>query len=75
MEGNNGHTKRTCPDSGPRDRPLQKHNLVDILPLCIIAMICGVENVENIVFFGETREDWLQKYPALPHGIPGAETI
>jgi predicted transposase YbfD/YdcC len=34
-----------------------------------------MENVEDIVFFGETHEDWLRKYLALPNGIPSADTI
>jgi hypothetical protein len=59
----------------PRIDRCKKHNLVDILLLCIIAMVCGVESVEDIVFFGETHEDWLRKYLALPHGIPSADTI
>ncbi|MDR2304333.1 MAG: transposase family protein [Treponema sp.] len=24
---------------------------------------------------GEAHGQWLRKYPALPHGIPGADTI
>jgi hypothetical protein len=36
----------------------------------IIAMACGVESGEDTFFFGETREHWLRKYPALPNGIP-----
>jgi hypothetical protein len=59
----------------PRIDRCKKHNLVDILLLYIIAVLCGVENVEDIVFFGETREDWLRKYLALPNGIPSADTI
>jgi hypothetical protein len=48
---------------------------VDILLLCIIAMVCGVESVEDIHFFGETHLNWLKDYLALPNGIPGADTI
>ncbi|MDR2363248.1 MAG: ISAs1 family transposase, partial [Spirochaetaceae bacterium] len=59
----------------PRIDRCKKHHLVDILLLCIIAMVCGVESVEDIVFFGETHEDWLRKYLALPNGIPSADTI
>jgi hypothetical protein len=59
----------------PRLDRCKKHTLVDILLLCIIAMVCGVESVEDIVFFGETHENWLRKYLALPHGIPSADTI
>ncbi|MDR2740585.1 MAG: transposase family protein [Treponema sp.] len=53
----------------------KKHNLVDILFLYIIATVCGVESVEDMVFFGEIHENWLRKYLALPNGILSADTI
>ncbi|MDR2177143.1 MAG: ISAs1 family transposase, partial [Treponema sp.] len=59
----------------PRIDRCKKHNLVDILLLCIIAMVCGVESVEDMVFFGETHQGWLKKYLGLPNGIPSADTI
>ncbi|MDR2177872.1 MAG: transposase family protein [Treponema sp.] len=59
----------------PRIGRCKKHTLVDILLLCIIAMTCGVKSVEDIVFFGETRQGWLKKYPGLPNGILSADTI
>jgi predicted transposase YbfD/YdcC len=59
----------------PRIERCKKHLLVDILLLCIIAMVCGVESVEDTVFFGETHYQWLKNYLALPHGIPSADTI
>jgi hypothetical protein len=52
----------------PRIDRCKKHHLVDILLLCIIAMVCGVENVENIAFFGDAHEPWLKQYLTLPHG-------
>jgi hypothetical protein len=54
----------------PRIERGKKHLLVDILLLCIIAMVCGVESVEDIHFFGETRLNWLKDYLTLPHDIP-----
>jgi hypothetical protein len=64
------------PVAGSDFRPVEgiKHTLGNIF-LLIIAMVCGVENIEDISFFGETHEAWLKKYPALPHGIPRADTI
>jgi predicted transposase YbfD/YdcC len=59
----------------PRIERGKKHLLVDILLLCIIAMVCGVESVEDITFFGETHLNWLKQYLALPNGIPSADTI
>ena len=59
----------------PRIERCKKHLLVDILLLCIIAMVCGVQSVEDIVFFGITHIKWLKQYLALPNGIPSADTI
>ena len=59
----------------PRIERCKKHLLTDILLLCIIAMVCGVESVEDIAFFGITHIKWLKQYLALPHGIPSADTI
>ena len=53
----------------------KKHNLADILLLCIIGMVCGQTDVESIVFWAELEESWLKKYLKLPHGIPSADTI
>jgi hypothetical protein len=75
LEGNNGHTYRNALIPDPRIDKCKKHNLVDILLLCIIALVCGVENVEDIVFFWETHQAWLKKYLALPNGIPSGDTI
>jgi hypothetical protein len=38
-------------------------------------MVCGVETVEDINFFGITHIQWLKQYLVLPHGIPSADTI
>ena len=59
----------------PRIERCKKHLLTDILLLCIIAMVCGVESVEDIAFFGITHIKWLKQYLSLPNGIPSADTI
>jgi predicted transposase YbfD/YdcC len=59
----------------PRIERCKKHLLADILLLCIVAMVCGVESVEDINFFGITHIQWLKQYLVLPHGIPSADTI
>jgi hypothetical protein len=66
----NGHTNQSLNYPGPRIERGKKHLLVDILLLCIIAMVCGVESVEDINFFGETHRNWLKDYLFLPNGIP-----
>jgi predicted transposase YbfD/YdcC len=59
----------------PRIERCKKHLLVDILLLCIVAMVCGVETVEDINFFVIIHIQWLKQYLVLFHGIPSADTI
>jgi predicted transposase YbfD/YdcC len=59
----------------PRIERCKKHLLADMLLLGIIAMVCGVESVEDMVFFGETHYPWLKQYLSLSNGIPSADTI
>jgi hypothetical protein len=47
----------------PRIDRCKKHNLVDILLLCIIAIVCGVESE---VFFGKTHLTVPQDDESLP---------
>jgi hypothetical protein len=50
----------------------KKHTLADILLFCIIAMVCGVENVEDIVFSVRlTRTDYGNIGPC-PTGYPAS---
>jgi hypothetical protein len=59
----------------PRINRCKKHLLTDILLLCIIAMLCGVQSVEDIAFFVITHINRLKQYLALPHGIPSADIV
>jgi predicted transposase YbfD/YdcC len=44
------------------------------LVIAICATICGAEGWEDIELFGEAKEDWLNRYLELPHGIPSDDT-
>jgi hypothetical protein len=55
----------------PRIERRKKHLLVDILLLCIIAMVCGVEDIENIAFFGVTHLSQLNSTWPCPTASPG----
>jgi hypothetical protein len=54
----------------PRIERRKKHLLVDILLLCIIAMICGVEDIENIASFGSTHLSLAQIVPGPAQSHP-----
>jgi hypothetical protein len=75
QEGTHGHTGQSCKYPGPADRTVQKAPVGGHSAPVIIAMVCGVESVEGINFFGITRLQWLKQYLILPHGIPSADTI
>jgi hypothetical protein len=46
-----------------------------LLILCIIAIVCVVESIENTAFFGITHIKRPKQYLVLPHGITSADTI
>ena len=59
----------------PRIERCKKHKLIDILFLCMAAVVCGAEGWEEIEDFGQAREDWLRQYLPFANGIPGHDTI
>lgn len=51
-----------------------RHKLVEILFICICAIMCGMEDIEGIAIFGQERQEWLRKYIELKNGAPSAAT-
>ena len=51
------------------------HQLNDILFLCLVALVSGAEDVEEIVLFGKERIKWLRRYLPYNNGIPSSDTI
>lgn len=51
-----------------------KYKLSDILFLLICGIICGCENAEAIIQFGEEREEFFRKHTELEH-MPCAKTL
>ena len=62
---------RNIPD--PRRCP--RHLLIDIIVIAVCAVICGANDWQQIVTFGQRRRSWLQRFLALPHGIPCPDTF
>ena len=52
----------------------RRHKLLDILVIAICAAICGAEGWEDVELFGEAKEEWLEDFLELPHGIPSDDT-
>jgi predicted transposase YbfD/YdcC len=64
-----------CTLRDPRRRHRRLHRLLDIVAIAICAVICGADNWQEIATFGQRRRTWLQRFLALPHGIPSHDTF
>jgi predicted transposase YbfD/YdcC len=59
----------------PRVERTRHHQLLDIVLIAICAVVCGAEDWVEVVAFGKTKKKWLQRFLALPHGIPSHDTF
>jgi predicted transposase YbfD/YdcC len=59
----------------PRRRHGQHHRFLDIIVIAICAVIAGANTWTDIATFGRRRHDWLNRFLALPNGIPSHDTF
>ena len=59
----------------PRIERAKRHELLDLLVLCVLATICGADSMVAIEEFGKAQQKWLRTFLALPHGIPSHDTV
>ena len=59
----------------PRVDRNKKHELIDVIVLCVCAVLSGAEGWCDIEEFGRTKLDWLRRYVPLANGIPVDDTI
>ena len=59
----------------PRVSRTKKHLLQDILVIAILAVIAGAEGWEDIENYGLSKQQWLEEFLELPHGIPSDDTF
>lgn len=59
----------------PRCHINRKHLLVDIIVICICAIVSGADGPLAIGVWAKSKKDWLKKVLELPHGIPSHDTI
>jgi predicted transposase YbfD/YdcC len=57
----------------PRRAP--RHRLLDVIAIAICAVICGANDWQQVVTFGQQRRAWLQRFLPLPNGIPCHDTF
>lgn len=53
----------------------KRHKLIDILTIAICGIICGADDWSGIEEYGQAKEEWLQQFLELPHGIPSHDTF
>jgi predicted transposase YbfD/YdcC len=59
----------------PRVKRTREHLLEEILLIAIAAVLSGAESWNDIADYGESKQDWLKSFLALPGGIPSHDTF
>jgi predicted transposase YbfD/YdcC len=59
----------------PRRKRRRVHQLLDIVVIAICAILCGANTWPEIVTWAQRRHAWLQRFLALPNGIPSHDTF
>ena len=59
----------------PRVDRNKKHELIDVIVLCVCAVVSGAEGWSDIEEFGRAKLDWLRRYVPLANGVPVDDTI
>lgn len=59
----------------PRVERTRAHELRNILMISILAVIAGARGWEDIETYGVSKQAWLEKFLALPNGIPCPDTF
>ena len=59
----------------PREVRGQRHLLLDVLVIGVLATLCGVDDWEGVEDFALEEETWLRTFLALPNGIPTHDTF
>ncbi|NEQ08579.1 MAG: ISAs1 family transposase [Moorea sp. SIO1G6] len=58
----------------PRVKREPKHKLVDLVTIAILAVLSGADNMVAITY-GKAKQQWLETFLELPHGIPSHDTF
>ena len=52
-----------------------EHQLLDIVVIAVCAVIACAESFEDMALYGRSKLSWLQRFLALPNGIPSHDTF
>ena len=58
----------------PRSDQGKRHPLLSVIVIALCAVICGADGWTEIEEFGKNRQEWLESFLDLPHGIPIEDT-
>ena len=61
--------------SDPRVERTKAYNLVELVILCICAVICGADDWVSMAKFGASKKDWWQKMGLFPNKTPSHDTL
>ncbi|MBP7243587.1 ISAs1 family transposase, partial [Amaricoccus sp.] len=59
----------------PRRGNAQRHGLLDILTIALVASVCGAETCVDFAEFAEDREPLLREFLSLENGLPSHDTF
>jgi len=59
----------------PRRGNAQRHELLDILAIALVASVCGAESCVDFAEFAEDREPLLREFLSLKNGLPSHDTF
>ncbi|WP_153112190.1 ISAs1 family transposase, partial [Propionivibrio limicola] len=59
----------------PRVAGRSKHDLVEMLVICVCALVCGIDDFVGIEAWANERIDWLRRFLKLENGIPSHDTL
>ena len=59
----------------PRINRTKAHRLLDLLFIALCAVVSGANDCVAMEKFGKSKRVWLEKYLALPNGIPSHDTF
>lgn len=59
----------------PRSGGHKRHHFGEIIFIAVSALVCGVQSFAGMIEFAHIHRQWLEKWIALPNGIPVKQTI
>lgn len=59
----------------PRQGNAQRHDLLDMLTIALVASVCGAESCVDFAEFAEDREALLREFLRLENGLPSHDTF